>query len=445
MKTPVALRLLATLVASVLAMPARAQLSVQWLTQYGTSTSDYGQAIAVDALGRSWVSGYTSGSLGGSSAGNLDVFLSRLSASGSVDFTVQRGGSDSDVFNAVAVTGTGTVFAGGYTLSPTFDGQGSLGGADSIAIRYTPGGAWQGTARTGGNQYDVTYAMAGNATHVLAAGTTSSSFAGQTNAGFSDAFLTKLDPTGATVWIRFAGTGGDDYGRGTAFDSAGNGYLTGETSRSFAGFTNAGSSDIFVARYDPVGNQTLLKQFGTSGYDRPYDVEVDASGNIYLTGGTSGNLGGQTNHGSSDAFLTKLDSAGNVLWTRLLGGTDNEESYGLALDAAGHVWIGGYSYSSFGGHTVSGFEDAFVAEYDSAGSLLGTLFLTSTANEVVNGLAIGPDGAAYVTGWTSGALGAPNSITPDVFVAKITGVPEPSAALLLATAGTGLLLRRRRA
>jgi len=140
---------------------------------------------------------------------------------------------------------------------------------------------------------DYILALAGNATSLLAAGYTSSSFETQTNAGIYDAFLSKRDSTGAVVWTRFAGTVRYDEGRGAAFDSAGNRYLAGLTEGSFSGFTNAGSNDLFVARYDSAGNRTLLKQIGTSGTEYANDVKVDVSGNIYLTGTTYGALGGQ--------------------------------------------------------------------------------------------------------------------------------------------------------
>lgn len=427
--------------------PAHAQLSVQWIRQYGTSADDHGQAIAVDVQGQSWVSGYTSGNLGGTNAGGQDLFLSRLSAGGSVDFISQRGGSGNEVGVGVALVGSGTVFTGGYTNSGTIDGQSAPGGLDALTVRYDTSGTWQGTMRLGSSASDLGYALAGNSTHLLVGGYTFGSFDGQTNAGGADAFLSKRDSTGAVVWTRYAGTSGYDYGRGATFDNAGNAYLTGYTEGSFSGFTNAGgtagATDLFVARYDSAGNRTLLKQFGVSGYDDALDVKVDGSGNIYLAGSTQGALGGQTNAGGYGAFVMKLDSAGNVLWTRLLGGSNNDGSSAIALDGAGHVWIDGNSSSTFGGHTNVGGDDAFVAEYDSNGTLLGTTFLSTSGNEVASGLAIGPDGAAYVTGWTAGALGGPNAGSNDVFVAKITAAPEPSAALLLA-AGAGLLLRRRR-
>ena len=442
MKTPVALRLLATFIASVLAMPAHAQLSVKWITQYGSNGDESGRGIAVDAQGKIWVSGhaYPAGS------NNADLFLSRLSSNGSVDFTTLRGGTGSETLGSVAIVGGSTVFISGTTDSPTVDGQAAIGNYDAVLMRYDTGGTWQGTTVFGSNRADQPYGLAGNGTNLLVGGYSLGSFDGQTSAGNYVPFLSKRNSTGGLVWTRYVGGTTDNaLGWGTAFDSVGNGYLAGTITGHFSGTATAGGSDLFVARYDAAGNRTLLKQIGSSADDIDYGIQVDGSGNIYLTGATQGALGGQASAGGDDCFVMKLDSNGNVLWTRLLGGSDYDASQTLALDLAGNVWIAGYASSTFGGHTNAGYYDAFVAEYNSTGLLLGKTFFSTYTFDVIGGLAIGPDGAAYVTGYTDGVLGTASAGGSDVFVAKITGVPEPSAALLLATAGTGLLLRRRRA
>jgi hypothetical protein len=433
------------LLSSVLAlfgtMPARAQLGISWITQFGTNQQDRAQAIVVDALGQSWVVGYTGANLGGSYGGGVDFFLTRLSAGGSVDFHRQRGSSGSDFGYGVAVVGGSTVFAGGYTFSSGFDSQPALGEADALLVRYDTSGTYQATTRFGTATSDILWDLAGNATHLLAAGYTSVGFDSQSIVGGQDAFLTKRTSTGAVVWTRLAGTASEDSGEAATFDSAGNGYVAGYTRGSFTGFINAGSYDLFVARYDSAGNQTLLQQLGTDVGDFASDVEVDVSGNIYLSGRTSGNLGGQTSGGNLDGFLMKLDSSGNVLWTRLIGGTNLDVTVGLGLDGLGHVWVAGYSYGGFGDHTG---DDSYVAQYDTEGNLLGTVWLGTGGGNTINGLAVGPDGAAYVTGSTLTALGGPSAGSEDAFVARITGVPEPGSALLLAGAGAGLLARRRR-
>ena len=382
--------------------PAHAQMSVSWITQYGTGDIDHGLAITVDTSGRSWVSGHWDDS---------HLFLSGISATGSVDFT--REYEDADNFiqgDAVALVGNSTVFTSAVA---------GLFQTDVVLLRYDTSGILQEPTQFAVAFDDYPNAMAGNATHLLVAGSTNGGI------GFpTDAFLSKRDSAGASVWTRTLATTGTESGEAAAFDSSGNGYTAGYTDDSFTGFTNAGGEDIFVARYDATGNQTLLKQFGTTSNESATDMKVDSNGNIYLTGTAGGSLGGQLNAGSKDAFVMKLDSLGNVLWTRLLGGSLDDESYGLGLDAAGNLWIGGYSYSTFGGHTNAGdSSDAFLAQYDSAGNPLGTTWFATAGDDTINSVAIGLDGAAYVTGSTSGTLGASNGGSADVFVARLTAVP----------------------
>lgn len=429
--------------AALLPAVAHAQLSVSWLTQYGSSAGDEAYGVAVDATGQIWVAGSTFGNLGGTSQnGQGNLFLSRLSPGGMVDFTRQRGGTLSDAGYAVALVGS-SVFAGGVTSSSTFDGATALGNQDGLIVRYDSNGTWNtgGTKRLGSNLAEYLPAMAGSSTNLLVAGTTSKTFDGQTLTGSDDAYLSLRDSTGALLWTRFVGTASIESGQGAALDSAGNAYVAGSTQSAFPGFTNTGSTDLFVARYDSAGNQTLLRQIGSNATESVWDVEVDMSGNIYLTGTTQGNLLGQTQNGLGDAFVMKLGSNGVPLWTRLLGGNQDDGANALALDGAGNVWIGGYTTSSFAGHTLAGDVDGFVAAYDSNGNLLGTTFLASPGIEGVNGITVSPDGAVYAVGNTTDVLGSASAGDTDAFVAKI--VPEPSVASLL-LAGLGVNLRRRR-
>ena len=73
----------------------------------------------------------------------------------------------------------------------------------------------------------------------------------------------------------------------------------------------------------PMAAATLL---GGTASDQGSSVKVDASGNIYLTGSTASNFAGHTNAGGTDAFVTKLDSSGNPLWTSFLSGAGNDRA-----------------------------------------------------------------------------------------------------------------------
>ena len=86
--------------------------------------------------------------------------------------------------------------------------------------------------------------------------------------------------------------------------------MTGYTSGDLDGNTNSGSFDIFLVKYNSSGTKQWTKQLGTSSVDKGRGVTTDSSDNIYVTGGTDGDLDGNTNSGSVDIFLVKYNSDG---------------------------------------------------------------------------------------------------------------------------------------
>ena len=107
------------------------------------------------------------------------------------------------------------------------------------------------------------------------------------------------------VWIRQFGTSSEDRAHGISVDASGI-YVVGRTGGTLPGQTSAGGSDVFVRKYDVNGNEIWTRQFGTSIFDSPRGISVDASG-IYAAGRTDGTLPGQTSAGGHhDAFVAKL-------------------------------------------------------------------------------------------------------------------------------------------
>lgn len=331
------------------------------------------------------------------------------------------GSTAADQAFGLAIDENGSMWAGASST-------GNLGGQTNTAIgggyanyagalvNFSNEGSFQ-FARLYGSNIDYlalgVASAAGGA--IYSAGTTTASFHGQTNAGGSDGFLIKHDATGAEEWTRFIGGRFSERASGVATDASGNAYVTGQGYRpDFVGF-----DEYLVAKYDSSGTQVFLKYFGGSGLQNGVAIKVDLTGNIYVSGSGGGG-------GPGEAFLTKLDPAGNLLWTSLITGAAVARA--LDVDARGNVWVGGLTYQGFDGQAAGGSGDGFVAEFGSDGQMLGGhLFGTSGLDDVV-GLAIGADGAAYVTGFTEANLGGASAGGADIFVARV--VPEPGTALL---------------
>jgi len=102
----------------------------------------------------------------------------------------------------------------------------------------------------------------------------------------------------------------NDYANGVATDSSGNVYVTGGTKGGLDGNTSAGNTDLFVVKYNSSGTKQWTKQFGTSSDDSARGVATDSSGNVYVTGRTSGGLDGNTSAGGFDLFVVKYNSDG---------------------------------------------------------------------------------------------------------------------------------------
>jgi hypothetical protein len=166
-----------------------------------------------------------------------------------------------------------------------------------------------------------------------------------------------------------------------------------------------------VAKYDASGMLAWTRQLGTSSREESTAVSADGLGNVYISGYTEGSLAGT--NGFWDAFVTKYDASGTLQWTRQLGTSSSDGSYGVSADGLGNVYISGVTEGSLAG-TNAGGGDAFVSKYDAGGTLqwtrqLGTVNWESSTSVSTDGL-----GSVYISGWNAGAANR------NAFVAKFT-------------------------
>ena len=169
---------------------------------------------------------------------------------------------------------------------------------------------------------------------------------GEPNIGGHDAFVSKFDLGGNAVWTTHVGTTSDDESHAVAVDASGNVYISGYTEGDLDG-SNAGGDDAFLSKFDSGGNEIWSTQIGTSVKDYSHCVTVDTSGNAYITGMTRGDLG-RSHVATYDAFLSKFDSGGNEVWTTQIGTYHNDSGESVSVDAWGNVYISGYTGSNLG-------------------------------------------------------------------------------------------------
>jgi gliding motility-associated-like protein len=200
------------------------------------------------------------------------------------------------------------------------------------------------------------------------------------------------------------------------------GYITGETSFGVAvSFPSAqGNGDIYVAKYGSNGVLIWVKKFGGNFSDRGYDLALDNSGNIFITGQFYGTVdfSGQSvssNSNSKDIFLIKMTNSGSVLWAISEGGSGAENAYGITCDGSGNVILTG-QYEGSGVLISQNFSstldpitglasyDLFVSKYDGNGN--GLWVKTGIAKYEDRGLAVTTDSQnnIYMSGQFSDTL-----------------------------------------
>ncbi|MCX7428000.1 MAG: SBBP repeat-containing protein [Planctomycetia bacterium] len=158
------------------------------------------------------------------------------------------------------------------------------------------------------------------------------------------------------------------------------------------------------------------RQIGTSSSDDSHSVAVDGDHNVYIAGWTGGSLGGPS-VGNHDAFVTKFDSSGNLLWCNQIGTPDYDYGSAVAVDGDGNAYISGRTTGSLGGPNAGDY-DAFLEKYDSSGNLSWSSQIGTAKYDAAYGVAVDRTGNAYVSVTTGGSLTEPNAGSFDVYLVK---------------------------
>ncbi len=263
----------------------------------------------------------------------------------------------------------------------------------------------------------VTTLVEDGAGGTFGAGWTIGAFGGP-NQGQMDAWLARFTVAGDIAWIRQFGTSQNDGVDGLVPDGAG-GVFAGGTTRGALGGANAGSDDVWLARFDSVGNQLWLVQFGTSASDFLRSLASDGAGGCFASGFSGGALGGP-NEGGIDAWIGRFSRDGEPIWIRQFGTPGHDEASTIAHDGSGGVLIGGWTTGSLGG-PIQGDRDAWLSRYDSDGNRLWIEQLGTPQWEECRGVTSDGRGGAYFGGSTNGALGGGGPSGPSAWITRYSG------------------------
>lgn len=340
-----------------------------WSKNHGDASAQYGLAITHDPTGNVIIAGAFSGSLtfGAStivSAGATDIFVAKLSPDGAPIWAKGFGDAKDQSARGIAADAQGNVVVVGQFVGTVNFGGGAL-------------------TSVGPN--------------------------------FDDAFLVKLGPQGNHLWSKKFGDINSQVPHGVAVGPTGDIVMVGDfqTNMTFDGvaLNSAGDTDAFVAAFDSGGSAKWAKAFGDAAAQSAHAVAFDATGNVLLTGDTSGAVdfgqGSQALAGTQNAWAAKLSAAGSVTWGKLYGAS-KASGEGIGADAAGNVFLAGDHEGAidFGGGALANTfgPNVYVAKLDPQGKEIWSNTYGDSQAQHAKGLSVDGKGHAVVAGTFFGSI-----------------------------------------
>ena len=395
-----------------------------WAKRAGSTSNESGCGISTDSSLNCYVTGYFQGTVSFgttslTSSGGKDVFITKLDSSGNWQWALRAGGTSDDLGWAISTGVDSALFITGCFNGTASFGTTSLtsGGYEDVFIaKLTTYAFWNYALRGGGAGNDEGVGISCDGTNICY---TTGFFTGEagfgywvTGSGESEMFLAK-EYGGSWFWGLGSFGQTNETGTDISTDSSGNSYVTGN----FQGVITFGTTklpsaggkyDIFIAKLDANGNYLWAKRAGGAFEDVACGIDVDSSGNCYITGYFSGTAvfgsTSLTSSGNTEIYVAKLDSNGNWLWAVKAGGAYQDHGYGIAVDTGGNAYVTGNfnTIATFGGITLpywGSYNNVFVAKISPNGTWL---WATPAVSEAVYVAAYGIDldsnGNIYTTG-----------------------------------------------
>jgi prepilin-type N-terminal cleavage/methylation domain-containing protein len=361
------------------------QLAASFAKAWGGSGVDYANEIIQTTDGGYAITGYTS-SYG---AGMNDGFLAKYDSLGALSWSKTWGGTNPDTATSLVQTTDGGYLVTGEQASYT------AGVYNAFLAKYDSFGtlSWSKTWGGASNDHANSLVATTDGGYIIAGKT--SSF----GAGNYDAFLAKYDSSGTLSWNKTWGGAGIDVANMITQTSDGGYAMSGQTTS-----YGAGLNDAFLNKYDSSGTLSWSKTWGGAAADYSYALKQASDGGYVIAGATA-----SYGAGLNDAFLNKYDSSGTLSWSKTWGGAAADAAMGLTKTTDGGYVTTGYT-ASYG----AGVNDAFLAKYDSSGTLSWSKTWGGVNDEYGYGPVQTSDGGYIVAGQTTSYGGG----SADVFIIK---------------------------
>lgn len=366
-----------------------------WFNRAGGIFRDTGYALATDAAGNIFMTGRFDqtadfGQFDLTTLGSSDIFISKHDPSGNVLWVQQAGGSSFDVAEGIVIDANGNCIIAGYFNESFTIGDTTLiavATTDLVVAKFDNDGnfLWAEQGAGGGTDFatDVATDAFGNV-YITGRSNGNITFGDSTLAtvgGLMDVIVAKYSSNGDFIWAKMLGEANYDAGEEIIVDHDNNFIITGtfrfeDLALGDTTLSNNGGFDVFIAKYDPDGSLLWASRAGGLGDDNGQGITVDADNNIITTGRFAfdalfDNDSTLTSAGDRDIYLAKYNPEGTLLWVRQAGGDDFDEGLGVAVNAAGDIYMTGnfHHEAAFQDTTIGGSagKTIFVAKYDSDG------------------------------------------------------------------------------
>ena len=428
--------------------------SFEWAKQIGGNNFDNATSVTTDKDDNVYTAGmFTStvdfdpgpGVHNLTAAGEYDVFVQKLDSSGSFVWAKRIGGSIFERPRSIATDGNRNVYlTGQFQGTVDFDPGSSVnsltssGSADIYILKLDSAGSFLWVKKIGSSLTDIGYSITLDHNGNIY---TTGSFRGTVDfdpglgaqnltATSGDAFVLKLDPAGNFVWAKQISGNSFEVGRSIATDKSGNVYTTGYFFDSVdfdpgIGVLNLTADgffeDAFIQKLDPNGNLLWAKRMGGSSFDDGRSITVDRYNNVYTTGYFSltvdfdPGVGVQNlnSAGGADIFVQKLDSAGNFLWAKPIGGTARDFGNAIAVDTLANVYISGQFQATIdfdpgsGTRTLSspsGNDDIFILKLNPEGDFAWAERMGGFNNDIGYAITVSKRDYVYTAGGFNGLV-----------------------------------------
>ncbi|MBA4133840.1 MAG: secretion protein [Flavobacterium sp.] len=398
--------------------------NIVWEKVLGGTSLDMGTAITPTSDGGYAFVAFTDSANGDVTLnhGETDLWVVKLNATGEIEWQKSYGGNHDEYGRRISQTDDGGYIIIATSLSDDGDIMQPYGQTDYWILKLDSSGALDWQKSYGGtsvdNAYDLKQTQDGGYIIVGDSITQFNSFA--TNyIGSSDVWIVKLDASGNIQWENSFGGESDEMGMAVTqtFDG---GYVIAAVTWSNIG-AEGGNNDnnFYVVKLSPSGSFEWQNVIGGSGNEWVFDVVQLYDGSYIIAGNTISTDAGILNHGAQDGFVVKLNSSGELDWHKAFGGTEYDGFNDVEKTLDGKIILTGYTNSYNGDVTdYHGGQDAWVVAINAAGDLIWQKAYGSTNNEGIGELRQTADGGFIMVGSKLPLFG--NSSTNNCWVVRLS-------------------------